>query len=871
MKMRKEMRQSKMFIVWVSIACLITFVFTIFCILFLHNMDETAAQIYEHPYTVASEARAMQSRLLDMRLFVRTVLLDETMQSDVFFAERYRMQDESYAVISAQYLGSAEHVQRLRHGLESLRATQTEAIAYTGTHSAAESAQYVNEVVLPCYDELDDCLVTMIDFSDDQILLLEKKLFDTAQQAILTFISLLAFVLCATFFFWQREKKNIREIQYRDMLFDRLGRNIGDAFYIFNPEAKKIEYVSANVERVLGFRPDTCMYDFYAFHPYLNAEDRAKMDALIAEGMIDEPRELDFALRRGEQTRYMRLRIYPEKQDGRVIRYINLFSDQTKDHEIRQNLRDALANAQNANAAKSEFLSRMSHEIRTPMNAIIGMTTIAAAYIDDKDKVESCLRKIGQSSKHLMSLINDVLDMSKIEEGKLSIAHEAFQLSHMLEGVSTIVYPQAEDRGISFKIPLVDVTEEHLLGDTLRLRQVLLNLLSNALKFTPEGGEIRLEIRQLKTRGDSVLLRFSVSDTGTGISEDFLSKLFLPFEQEDSAISQRFGGTGLGLSITKNLVTLMGGTIQVQSKLNEGSTFCVELTFETVPAENHSVLPSPEFEHLKVLVADDDVDTCEHTTLLLDKMGIQAQWVLTGTQAVEAVQQAHKRDDDFDVCFIDWKMPDIDGIETTRRIREFAGPDTLIIIITAYDWESIEKEARMAVANMFLSKPIFASSLYDVLVNVSRAEIAKEPLLAMGLAQDLSGRRVLLAEDNALNQEIAVEILSLMGILTDCVQDGRQALERYAASPSGTYSAILMDIQMPVMDGYEATRAIRRCGHPEAGSVPILAMTANAFHEDIANALAVGMDAHIAKPIDPPALYRTLVQYIQGENNDAGK
>lgn len=862
MKRQDHSHKKGWFSVWIMVICVLIIIFTVFCIMFLKRMDETADKIYEHPYTVSSEARSMQSRLMDMRLLIGTVLLDKDIPSETFLDERYRLQDESLDVITEKYLGPQEDSERLAQSMKILRKVQDKAIQYTESHSAEETNRYVSEYVIPCYDNINEYLNVIISSADGKMIELKEELSGTARQTSLTFVVFLLFILSFTFYFWHREKKNMEEIQYRDLLFECLGRNIDDAFVIYNAELKKPDYISENTERVLGLRMDKDVSEHSDLYPFLSREDQEKVEKLLTEGIFDGPKELEFEMMRDGERHYMKMRTYPECHNGKVVRYIVLFTDQTGDYENQLVLRDALVNAQNANAAKSEFLSRMSHEIRTPMNAVIGMTAIAAAHIENRARVENCLNKIGHSSKHLMSLINDVLDMSKIEEGKLNIAHETFQLSHMLEGISAIVYPQAEEKGVSFKMPLVGVTEEFLFGDTLRLRQIFLNLLSNALKFTPEGGEIRLEIRQLRKRGHNVRIRFTVSDTGIGMSKEFMERLFMPFEQEDMTVAQRFGGTGLGLSITKNLVTLMGGVIHAESERNRGSVFSVELDFEMVSADSPYTLSSQEFESLKVLVADDDADTCEHTTLLLDKMGIHAQWVLTGVEAVDAVSGAHERGDDFDVCFIDWKMPDIDGIETTRRIREMVGPETLIIIITAYDWESIEHEARNAGANLFLAKPIFASALYEALLTVTRGENTARGILPEKLAGNLTGKKILLAEDNILNREIAEEILNLMGITADCAMDGRQAVDMFTASEAGAYDAVLMDIQMPVMDGYRAAKEIRNSAHPEAKIIPVIAMTANAFQEDIANALAAGMNAHIAKPIDPPSLYRTLAQYL---------
>ena len=421
------------------------------------------------------------------------------------------------------------------------------------------------------------------------------------------------------------------------------------------------------------------------------------------------------------------------------------------------------------------------------------------------------------------------------------------------------------EKDLTFTMPLVDITDTVLIGDSLRLNQVLINLLSNALKFTPAGGQIRLEIQQIQKKSGRVRLRFTVSDTGIGMSEEFMERLFLPFEQEHSSASRKNGGTGLGMSIAKNLITLMGGTISVKSKLEQGTTFTVELDFDVVEKDEAAATANhQELESLKVLVADDDRDSCIHTTLLLENLRIKSKWVLTGKECVEEVLSAHKIGEEYDVCLIDWKMPDMDGIEVTRRVREYVGPDTTIIIITAYDWSSIEKDAREAGANAFLSKPIFASTLYNTLLSVTGIEKAVRSQSKDWRHPALTGRRVLLVEDNALNQEIAVELLKMTNMDVVCANNGQEAVDMFLAD-GDQYDLILMDVQMPVMDGYQATRAIRKADHPKAQTIPIVAMTADAFHEDVVKATEAGMDGHIAKPIDPDKLYQVIEEILGGK------
>lgn len=555
--------------------------------------------------------------------------------------------------------------------------------------------------------------------------------------------------------------------------------------------------------------------------------------------------------------------------DGYPV-YLLLYIDVTEQHEMQEKLeaqtrqlKDALAGALKAGEAKRSFLSRMSHEIRTPMNAIIGMTTIAAAHIMDQARVEDCLKKIGFSSKHLLSLINDILDMSKIEDGKLTIGREPFYLQQVLESVTTIIYPQAAARDVDFHTGLLETTEEELIGDPMRVSQILLNLLSNAVKFTSAGGQVRLSVKQQSRKNNYVRLSFTISDTGRGMSEEFLARLYEPFEQEHVTGSEKSVGTGLGMPITKNLVELLDGTISVSSRLGEGTVFTVELPFSLANADQ-TVIKYPAMAALKVLVTDNDPDDCAYTALLLERFGIEAKRVLSGQEAVDEIQAAHDAAEDYDVCLVDWQMPAMDGIETIRRMRSIVGPDTLIIIVTAYDSSQIEAAAREAGANLFLAKPLFASTLYNSLLSAAGAErILPGQTDGVELSRSLADRKLLLAEDNDLNGEIAKELLKMAGAQVHWVKDGNQALNWFLSPDGRTCDAILMDIQMPGMDGYQATRAIRASSQDNAAHIPIIAMTANAFQEDIAAALEAGMNAHIAKPVDVTRLYHVLEQCMK--------
>ena len=494
-------------------------------------------------------------------------------------------------------------------------------------------------------------------------------------------------------------------------------------------------------------------------------------------------------------------------------------------------LQDALLVAQKANDAKRDFLSRMSHEIRTPMNAIIGMSAVAFNYLDDKKRTADCLSKITFSSKHLLMLLNDVLDMSKIENGKLNIRQELFDLKNLVTSLADINYGLATAKGLAFEIVISGFKDELLLGDSMRVNQILLNLLSNAIKFTPKGGSVRLEIRMLRSASDKIWLRFIVQDSGIGMKKEFLEHLYEPFEQADNGIARKYGGTGLGMAITKNLVAIMDGTIEVKSQEGVGTTFMVDLPFGVSKVDKKT---AAEMEEMRVLVVDDDNDTCEHAAVLLKGMGVNVDWALNGFEAIEKVRSACEDDGRcYDVCFIDWCMPELDGIETARRMRRYVGPDVLIIIISAYDWSGIEEQAKAAGVNAFIAKPFFASNLYNTLLTVSRKPELGFSAVGNKETYDFGGKKVLLVEDNELNMEIASELLKFVNLQVEHAENGKVAVDIFRNSKEKEYALIFMDIQMPLMNGYDAARCIRSSEHPAAGTIPIIAMTANAFNDDV--------------------------------------
>ena len=539
-----------------------------------------------------------------------------------------------------------------------------------------------------------------------------------------------------------------------------------------------------------------------------------------------------------------------------------VLEQQEKEREAERNrqiIKDALTAAEQASRAKSDFLSRMSHEIRTPMNAVIGMTTIAAASLDNRDKLTDCLGKIGLSSRYLLSLINDILDMSRIESGKVSIINEEFDFRSFVEGISSLIYPQAKNKNIVFDLNIEGVVDERYRGDPLRLNQVLINILSNALKFTPEWHSVHLSIRETRRVRDRAYLQFIVRDTGIGMEQGLLTRIFEPFEQGGASISHSYGGSGLGLAISSNLVSLMNGHISVSSTPGVGSEFVVELPLLTVP--DNTPKQDVSLEDIRVLVVDDDLVTCEHTTLILNRIGVDAEYVTSGKAAVTRVKSALQRHTCYNIALVDWKMPDMDGVETARSIRRIVGPDTLVIIMSAYDWTEIEARAREAGVDFFISKPIFQSVVQDVLLKATRRRQSAATLPVQ--KEDFAGRRILLVEDNEINMEIARTLLEFRNASVDGACNGQQAVEMFRSSPPNHYDAVLMDVRMPVMDGIAATQSIRGLNRADAATVPILAMTANAFAEDIEQSRKTGMNEHLAKPIEPETLYARLASYFR--------
>ena len=640
------------------------------------------------------------------------------------------------------------------------------------------------------------------------------------------------------------------EISYRDELFKKLSLNVDDVFLMLDAETAKVDYVSPNIERLLGIPWREARQDarvLAALHP----KDSPDRDKNYLEGLLSgQQREWDdeYAHLETGERRWFHIVAMGSDVEGRT-KHILVMSDRTADKQVNQALSDAVAAAETANRAKSTFLSNMSHDIRTPMNAIIGFTTLAISNIDDKDRVKDYLTKTLASSNHLLSLINDVLDMSRIESGKIHLEEVEVNLSDVLHDLKTIVSGQIYAKQLEFYMDAMDVTDEDVYCDKTRLNQILLNLLSNAIKFTPAGGTVSVRVRQLagQVRGCGQY-EFRIKDNGIGMSPEFAKKIFEPFERERTSTVSRIQGTGLGMAITKNIVDMMGGTIEVQTAQGKGSEFIIRVPLR-VQAEHRPVEKIAELEGLKALVVDDDFNTCDSVTKMLVKVGMRAEWTLSGKEAVLRARQSIEMSDVYHAYIIDWRLPDMNGIEVTRQIRSL-NDDTPIIILTAYDWSDIEVEAKAAGVTAFCSKPMFISDLRETLMSALGQKLtdASQELLPEKNA-DFKDRHILLVEDNELNREIAQEILREYGFRVDTAENGEVAVEKVSTAAPGSYDLVLMDVQMPVMDGYTATRKIRALDDPARAKIPILAMTANAFDEDRCNALESGMNGFLSKPI----------------------
>ena len=688
---------------------------------------------------------------------------------------------------------------------------------------------------------------------------------NTLQSSTMLLVAGIAVALVAVLvaFLIRRYRRSLtekdQEILYREELFAVLSNNVDDIFAMLDADTFHVEYISPNIENLVGIPESEARNNIRVVDRLVKDSDTVLiLDELPGVGPGEQAEwDRKYVHQKTGEARWFHVTaLCREIRGGR--KYILVLSDRTKEKKINQKLADAVNAARSANQAKSTFLSNMSHDIRTPMNAIIGFATLAAANVENTDKVKDYLAKILSSGNHLLSLINDVLDMSRIESGKIHLEEQEVNLSDVFHDIKTIISGQIHAKQLELYMDIMDVTDEDVFCDKTRLNQVLLNLLSNAIKFTAPGGTVSVRVSQLQNAPEGKgLYEIRVKDTGIGMSQEFAERIFEPFERERTSTVSKIQGTGLGMAISKNIIDMMGGTIEVQTEQGKGSEFIIRLALR-LQSERRSVEKIKELEGLKALVVDDDFNTCDSVTKMLVQVGMRSEWTLFGKEAVLRARQSIELNDPFHAYIIDWRLPDMNGIEVTRQIRAL-GDETPIIILTAYDWTDIEVEAKAAGVTAFCSKPMFMSDLRESLLTA----LGQQPRNESGLPiarelEDFKGRNLLLAEDNELNREIALEILGEYGFRLDTAENGAEAVEKVASSKPGDYDLVLMDIQMPVMDGYEATRCIRALEIPELSGIPIIAMTANAFDEDRKVAAECGMNGFLSKPIQIEEVLQTL-------------
>ena len=641
------------------------------------------------------------------------------------------------------------------------------------------------------------------------------------------------------------KKRQQDEIMFRDSLFSDLSQNVNDVFVILEEKTDEVVYVTPNIDSVLGVKEEDVKKD-------ITTIDGINVDRLIASNLMELNKKdkiswtQEYLNNDIGETRYLEITAY-HTEFGSLKRIVIVISDRSEERKLQNALSSSLEIAKNANAAKSNFLANMSHDIRTPMNAIVGYSTLLIKDADDKNKVIEIGKKITYSSQHLLSLINDVLDMSKIESGRTSLNSDKVDVSEVINNISEIVQVQTKSKKQSFEIKTKGNIPPYIYADKLRLTQILLNLLSNAVKYTEKNGTISLVVEGYGNNGQTCHLRFIVSDNGQGMSSEFVEKIFEPFSRETNSMTNKIQGTGLGMSITKSIIDLMGGTIDIQSELGKGSVFTVDLIF-SVPLDENDDNFFANHEITRVLVGDDEIDVTENIQSILSDAGLECDAAIGGLESVDKATRAYEDNNSYDVIILDWKMPDMDGVECVRRIRKEIGKDVPIFVLSSYDVSEIEDEAKKAGVDLFLPKPFFLSNFQRVLDTYyqNKANTEEEG----NNSDDFSGVKILVAEDNEINAEIITELLDSIGIKCVIAEDGFEALKVFTEESPDEFDMIFMDIQMPIMDGYESARRIRASNNTRAKSIPIIAMTANAFEDDVKASMASGMNAHISKPID---------------------
>lgn len=711
-------------------------------------------------------------------------------------------------------------------------------------------------------------MISIIPF--DAVMQEADEIIRNSQSAVMVLL-IVMLVLCVFIFLIWRSHKEMKEkdleIEYQKQQFDifstYLSNNTDDVYLMLGRRGHKVEYISSNIERVLGVSENEVRRDIrllgrarYYSMEQVEFSDLDKMkpgDSM--KGVLSER----IHKKTGEHM-WFRESVYCVTLQG-VDKIVIYFSDRTKERKTQDTLTQALDMAQVANKAKSAFLGNVSHDIRTPMNAIMGLVTLLEQEAGNPDRVLEYTQRINAASQHLLGLINDVLDMNKIEGGGATLNITEVNMAELIDELNVIIRPQTKAKNQTFRLFASSFYYEHLLGDKLRINQVLINILSNAVKYTPEGGSIEMHINELpRVTEEYNRVQFIVKDNGQGMSEEYQKVIFDPFTREQNLNINEIQGTGLGMAITKSLVDLMGGTIKVESEVGKGSVFTVEIDLRIRAQEEDCSEFWREHGVVRMIVADDDEYICKNIVRAMANTGVSVEYATSGAGAIEMMRTAREGGHPFDLILLDWKMPDLNGIETARLIRKNY-PEMPILLFTSYDWGEIEHEAMEVGVNHFLPKPFFMHSFKEAIRRIMDGRRGKNP--AEKKESVVAGKNILVVDDIEVNRMILVKILDSLGAICDIAVNGQEAVDKFTQSQPGTYDIILMDVQMPVLDGYEATKAIRASGHPSAESIAIVAMTANAFVDDVRDALASGMDAHVSKPIVLEQLKNTLREVME--------
>ncbi len=691
---------------------------------------------------------------------------------------------------------------------------------------------------------------------------------------ILTFILLICVLFGVLIRYTQRDmREKDEEIAYQEQLFNLfasyLAVNTNDVYMMMDSDTHEVEYVSPNVERVMGVKAEELLNYIQAADLDSDPEATQVYYAEVSSlkpGGESGTRSMERINPKTFECKHFLETVYCVSIQGRT-KWVSYISDRTKERQAQASLSDALHMAQAANDAKTAFLSSVSHDIRTPMNAIIGFLSLMKDEADNPETVKEYVQRIDSASKHLLGLINDVLDMNKIESGSTTLNITEMNMAEVIEEINTIIRPQAKAKNQTFDIFVSHLKYEHLMGDKMRINQILINLLSNAVKYTPKDGAIQLRVEELSRVVNShSRIRFTVSDNGFGMSEDYQKVIFDPFTREETKITHEIQGTGLGMAITKSLVDLMGGTIRVESTLGEGSTFTVELELRIREEENDPAFWK-DYKIDKMIVADDDEEICRNIVKIMSRVGVVTDYATDGGTAIRMMREHREAGHPYGLILLDWQMPNLNGLETARLIRKNYSDKIPILLLTAYDWSDIEQEATEIGISHFMPKPFFMSTFQEAVRRVMGSHTKEEN----HLPDVVRGRRILVVDDIEVNRIILVKILGSLGAACDTAANGREAVEAFENSRPGGYDLILMDVQMPVMDGYTATRKIRSSSHPSAQDIPIIAMTANAFVDDVRDAIESGMDAHIAKPVQIDKLKSTMRQVLDSRASKNGQ